>query len=401
MADDLAGAKPNSSQVKPDAEIKEPEITQKPPVEKTVAPANLPTQIQKTPTGKKAPIKVSQKSEKKSPKDLAKIEAKTFLSEGISLFQRKFYKEAIEQLKKATNSSGSSFLNKRKAKSLIVRAQKALQKQTSSSQPVQEDNQKKENKPKVRRSLNWPKIIIFGLILLLIIAGIYLGFKYFSNSQEPEVNNIPETPQIQSADDPVELISGQFREIIDYKNDEQLINDLQTSLNKELRGGFLKNLFFKKVEDFKERYLTLPELLASTNSQIPPQIQDNFSGEYNLLIYQQEEGNENSPFQQSFSNNKRLVLVIKLKNKDQLDQDLLAWENTMVDDLSLLYAEKSIGDQKTNEFQENFYRGALIRYLNFPEPNLSIDYLVLDNLLVFATSRESTFATANKIMEAI
>jgi len=346
-------------------------------------------------------------SQKKTKKQQLKQTARQFLAEGESLLQKKFYQEAKQQLNKVLISPGVSFWQKRHAQKLLKKAQRAVwateNKQISPARPGVSLPPVPPKPAKASHRQHIPQIILWTILAVAIIAGgWYFYFYYYAQrpAAEPPTTDNP-IAQIQPAPAPDKIISGQFSEIIAQKNNNPVSDQIKESLVKELRVGFFKNLFFTKIEDFVERYLTLPEFLAATVNQIPADIQDRLTGRYNLLVYQQPESAVDSPFTSDPASNKRLLLLLEIKDGAGLAEKLTAWENSLPADLKGLYPVSDRGDAKTETFQENFYRGTQIRYLNFPEPDLSADYLMLGNLLILSTSRESTFAVIDKIMETL
>lgn len=378
------------------------------------APVNLPVFVPKSKEVFPKPsvprpekIEVAAKERVDEAKKKQAQEAETFFKEGLSLFQRRFFPEAVEQLEKVIGSEAAPFFLKRRAKNLLKEArEKAAKPATSTPKtvppaPVKETVKpaplpaKKAEKP----SLNWPRIILASVAGLVVLGLVFLLIYYLFANNQPEQQPGTQIPAVTPGVPPEKLIAAQFEEALTLENQEGFFVDFKESLAKQLKSGFFKNVLIKKIENYEEKYLTLPETLALFDSQIPQSVLNRLSGEYNFLIYQQPASSQDSPFQGENSSDKRLVLALKIKNKEGLAAEMEKWRPTMVQDLGLLYFGKNLGKQKTEVFQENFYRGALIYYLNFPEPNLSLDYLVLDDLLLLASSRESTFALVDKILE--
>ena len=84
---------------------------------------------------------------------------------------------------------------------------------------------------------------------------------------------------------------------------------------------------------------------------------------------------------------------------DTLVQDLIDWEATIKDDLKELFLIENLSDAATEEFQDKIHNDVYIRYMNFPTPDLSLDYALINGNLVIATSRESMFAIIDKLLE--
>ena len=361
-------------------------------------------------------------------------EARVFFEEGVSLWQRKFFQEAAGQFQKAAEHPAASFLLKKRAERLLKKALlKVDEKNTRKQQleqknftaakipaetPVKEitpvvapevffnENENQSEEPlqpiteESRLSLKRIGLVLGGL--LLIAAASLAAFWFFTQKKALDpLPEVPEAPVIQPAGTPEKLLSGQFQEALNLENTTSFPGQFQESLAKETRNGFFKNVFVKKVVDYKEEWLSLDELLSLFNGQLPAEIRNRLSGGYNLLVYQQPTPDGSTPFDsQDFLASKRILLVLDISEKEGLQEALSVWENQMAQDLApLLFFGKNTPAAENTLYQENFYRGAFIRYLNFPQPDLSLDYLIVDQMLVLATSRESTFAIIDKIME--
>lgn len=66
-----------------------------------------------------------------------------------------------------------------------------------------------------------------------------------------------------------------------------------------------------------------------------------------------------------------------------------------------VWLKNSFGNQATPDFQDNAYNGVAIRYINFPLPDLSIDYAIIPDqrLYIVATSQEAMYAIIDRIRE--
>ncbi len=387
---------------------------------------------------------IRKESPQPTPVQKEKQELETFFAEGVSLYQKNFYPEAAEQLARVVNSPRASFFLRFKAKGALKKAQKKISVQKmppaavspkplssslviepptprptlpASPQPFPatkppqrapfEEEEKKGFAPSAapttrQTSLDWSKII-FALSLVVLVVGIAAAAIFYFQGKSNQTTPPPaKNPSVVPASPPKKLISGQFEETLNYTDKEELRQSLKSALAKEIREGYFKNIFIKKVVDVKESYLTLDEFLAGFGNSMPQDVRANLADDYNLLVYQQKQGDQASPFQeQDFTANKRLLLVVSIKDKEQLQKALLSWEKTLVNDLPVLFLDKNIGQPQTESFQENFYRGTLVKYQNFSDPSLSLDYVIVDGLLLITTSRESAFASLDRMLEKL
>ena len=90
--------------------------------------------------------------------------------------------------------------------------------------------------------------------------------------------------------------------------------------------------------------------------------------------------------------------LAKIHAREDKIEDLKIWEDTIKYDLEPLFLEEQIPASLTEEFQDNAYRNIAIRYMNFPGPDLSIDYALAANKLVITTSRESMYAAIDVLL---
>lgn len=72
------------------------------------------------------------------------------------------------------------------------------------------------------------------------------------------------------------------------------------------------------------------------------------------------------------------------------------WEATFADDWFFLLKGLA-GAASTLEFQDSARAGVMIRYKNFPTPDLAIDYAVAGDYLLISSSRESMFASIDAL----
>lgn len=169
-----------------------------------------------------------------------------------------------------------------------------------------------------------------------------------------------------------------------------LLSKLEIAADQEQASTTFRHILIKLVGEKEEKYMDLATLLPSLEAVVPENIlqavsRGEIAGEnYTLFFYSQAEGN-------------RLGLIIAMK-EDSLDLVLRFWEETMKTDLKPLHLGLKDQPVATEEFLDNIYQGVAIRYINFPYPDLSIDYAIIDNQLIIATSRESIYAVIDALL---
>ncbi len=84
----------------------------------------------------------------------------------------------------------------------------------------------------------------------------------------------------------------------------------------------------------------------------------------------------------------RLGLALEVTDPIKTKSALKTWENTMVADLKPLVLAK-VGPAATTAFQTGTYQNQTIRYKNLPLNTITIEYALVDNVLIITTSKNS------------
>ena len=69
----------------------------------------------------------------------------------------------------------------------------------------------------------------------------------------------------------------------------------------------------------------------------------------------------------------------------------------MAEDLRPIFLDHQLEEPATEEFQDNTYKNVNIRYLNFSDPSLTLDYAIVGDYLVITTSRESMYGVIDRL----
>jgi len=269
--------------------------------------------------------------------------------------------------------------------------------------PIKKTQEKKEERtieiPKVKsetltkqiikvppKKINWPRLAIYAGSAFIIAVGLYFTWQALFIVEEPipivkpPIKTTPELPKpfIEVEDSKIITLSD--------KNKETLLREL--------------NLAYKEFEIeaqreiFKQIIIELPNDAGFSNASdffeimeiaIPESLKENIEETFTLLFYKQEEG-------------ARIAIIIKLKDINSAIKELSLWESTMENDLEPLFlAEK--GEASSKSFKDNTYKDVKIRYLNFPNPDLTLDYAVYQskNYLLITASKDSMYSLIDKI----
>jgi len=180
----------------------------------------------------------------------------------------------------------------------------------------------------------------------------------------------------------IELTAGQ---------EDLLLEELKTAASQEQAANTFKQILVKIVGPEEKKYASLNSLSNALGISLPENIllavaaSETEGDNYTLFLYNQTEGN-------------RLGLVVKMAQSETLVADLKNWEATMTGGLKSLFLENEAPAAFTEGFQDNIYQDIVIRYLNFPDPGLSIDYGIVTGKLILTTSRESMYAAIDALL---
>ncbi len=224
-------------------------------------------------------------------------------------------------------------------------------------------------------------LIVLGVILLAVVI---LGFFYWRGLKAEPVP-VP-TPIDNGLQIPKSSISVENTKILKIENNISLLILLEDELKIEPLKTFRRIVPIKNSPtDGKEEVLSLSDLVKELNISIYPYVLSEFKNNYTLVLYGQEE------------NEKRFGLIIETNNSNNLKEQLRFWEKTMVENLYNLFLGKQPTIPANKNFVDSEYNRVSIRFINFPNPDVSIDYAVLNNLFILSTSKESIRAIIDRI----
>lgn len=200
----------------------------------------------------------------------------------------------------------------------------------------------------------------------------------------------PEIPQSLIPVDETELIE------IETGCGELFVQSLKLILEKDREEGALARILIKTVSRTERKYADLNHFLSLLGFSLPEKIvqsavEDKLGGaNYSFFLYNQAEG-------------KRLGFVIKITEEADLSGEFKEWEANVMEDIGALFVnlDPQALSAAVEGFQDNIYSGIAIRYLNFPNPDLSIDYAVVGDKLIVATSRESMYAVIDALLSSL
>jgi len=276
------------------------------------------------------------------------------------------------------------------------------------------------------------RVLFFGASLALIIILVVFGWWFANKNTSPAIVSPLTTPIVSASPTPSQpaffsLFSTDKQKIIELKNDNQSLKEILLILAKtEEPAGIFTALTIKNNED---KDLSLSEIAQKLNLEIfsmPTQACDQTAEDcaeskaiedlldttsFSLFIYSQNSSSTDSfsPFiPASGETEGRIGLIISLKKQtsstsaqsieNQLTKSLKDMEAFLPKEFSSFLLKNSVIPQ-TPVFSQTSYKNIVIRYLNFPAPDISLDYAIYNGKLIFSTSKESMLAIVDQFIE--
>ncbi len=247
--------------------------------------------------------------------------------------------------------------------------------------PPEEPTEPKEKKFSYKKILI-PVVII--AIILLAGGGIYYWFNYL-RAPEP-VAGPEEEPEFKI---PSPFIQVDSTKVIEIQSGEEdvLLGKLREELFQAQEVGTLKQTLVKHISGDDAVVMSFCDLIENLAVAMPFNCLNAFdeASEYIFLLYSQEEGI-------------RPGLVAKISDVEILNNSTEEWEATMESDLRPIFLGYEVGAVTSEEFQTGMYKETNIRYLNFIDPSFAIDYAIVNDYFVVATSKDSMFEIMDRIL---
>ncbi len=244
---------------------------------------------------------------------------------------------------------------------------------------------KTENIFETEQGANRKKFWLIVLLAILAMA-IILGFFYWRGLKtESNPNNSTPQPLENELKIPDSLITVDEVKILKLENNISFLILLQDEKISALKT--IRRIVPTKIspESGKEEVLSLSDLIKELNISVYPYVLSEFKNNYTLVLYGQEE------------NEKRFGLIIETTNNINLKEQLHYWEKTMIENLYNIFLGKQPQIPTNKNFSDGVYNIIPIRFINFPNPDISIDYSTPNNLFILSTSRESMHTIIDRI----
>ncbi len=280
--------------------------------------------------------------------------------------------------------------------------------------------EKKEAEPKVEKQIpQEPKkeknplkslLLVLGAFIVLVgIGGFFYWWNYMrepvpiathavcqefqcvevegEGSSECANSNdcLPDEP-----DAPASLIPTDQALVIELSSDKtNLVLDkmIEASLPSQ-PTGIIQQVLIKTVSpvSYEVDYVSLSEIVSYLNLSIPSSILNTLGTNYTIFFYSQEEDN-------------RAGLVVDVIDPETLGNEMLLWENMMIDQRNPIFLGRTAALPEEPMFKVSERQDILPhRYANLPEPSISIDYAIYKNKLIITASKESMNAALDALM---
>jgi len=138
----------------------------------------------------------------------------------------------------------------------------------------------------------------------------------------------------------------------------------------------------------EKEFLSLTEFFQELEINIPPYVLAELKENYNLLVFSRVTG-------------KRLGLITEIKNPQALKEQLRFWEQTMLGDFKNFYPDQSPGESATQDFQDAVYKDISIRYINLPNPDLALNYAIMNNVFIIGTSKDMMYMIVDNLLKSL
>ena len=210
------------------------------------------------------------------------------------------------------------------------------------------------------------KFLALIILVFAISIGSFLYYRYYYSPPLPSSPVIPE---------PAAIIPIENKIVITYSEGENLLAKVETKLRRMSNLPEISRLNIKNQNGY---YLDLKDITEKLNIKIPEELAANIK-DYNLLVFSlKDEG-------------LRLGLVFEVADIKLAESYTRSWERKMKVNLRTLFLHSYVKTPARLNFQNGVYQNVSIRYLNLPNPFVSIDYAFVGNKLIITTSKASIY----------
>ena len=251
--------------------------------------------------------------------------------------------------------------------------------------------------------------ITIGLVLLIIGIGIS-GSVYFlrnsnidltnkiltlfkkdiGNEKQPSNNaNISDNtniPENQKNDDKVEFSDKTNFLVIssDNFNKEGITSAINQTFSKMSDNDRILEFV---VVDRDNVPIAFTEFTGTFGIDLPSEILEKLDNDFSIFLYKES------------GDGKRISIAVKIADKRLSMNTVKNNENALIDGINPLFLGVDIPKNETKQFGNSSYKGISIRFINLKQnSNLSVDYAIVNNYLMIATSKKIDRLTIAKLL---
>ncbi|MBI4158212.1 MAG: hypothetical protein HY505_01130 [Candidatus Yanofskybacteria bacterium] len=232
---------------------------------------------------------------------------------------------------------------------------------------------------------------------ILVIGGVFYWFYLRPMESEIVPSPIPTatpTPVIKNLNEIFAGVPVNF----DVSLSESVSSDFKTFANTltVVSGEFVK---INLVQDLDGTLVSLNflDMFDMASTVYPSALRNSITDSAMLVFSQVEIFKEDGTIDFDTTQNlKKTVFMARVMDMSAVELMMKDWELTIAEDLGDYLLIEDTSEEESVNFLNNTYRGVSIRYKNFPFPDITVDYAVVEaagqNYLIIASSREAMYA---------
>ena len=255
------------------------------------------------------------------------------------------------------------------------------------------------NKP-TKETREWRRIVIIGVsALFIILTGAFL-FWFFTKGpslspsplseppirpEQPEQTEEPERPEKIEPTPSTTLLSIDREEIIEIQDNVQIADEIKKALvqaETQAQDTLIRLLFKNTVQ---ASFVNLPNFFQTFEIKAPEGLLEKLENYATFFIY-------------SYDKTERFGFVAKIKEGEDVEEQMRKWEETIEPDInSLLVTLGNKASAGTNIFRQAQHNGVYFRYLSMGEQDFGICWAQYKGRLVFTTSGKTILKIINTL----
>jgi hypothetical protein len=250
-------------------------------------------------------------------------------------------------------------------------------------------------------------IIIVSIFVLAFIAGEIWWFflretsvtpQQISDVLPPPQNVEPLSPEIPITPDIVEPVIPS--PILFYSRSE--IIDLETLAdvsNLASKDELVRLVIKFPTAQTTDEYADIAAIAKQLAIKIPADVSEKFLNDFDIFLFGgnsfDEEECKKAKNTDEACYGPRLGIAVKVSDPKNAISSLKNWEKTMATDLKPMILAK-VGNPASFSFLQNL-QNKLIRYKNMPINTITVEYAIIDDVLIIATSKSAIFKAIDSL----